>query len=261
MIIYIVLLAIFIFLVLLIRFARTNISKKKISILMYHQIDLIKKDCSTITVEQFEQQLIYLIENEYEIIALKELIFFTEGGFNLPEKSVLITFDDCYSSVIRFALPVLLKYNVNAVFFIPTQFINGKEEHNNGSMSLRDLKRLINEGHEIALHSHSHQDFGIISPGEIKKDLVLNITYLKENEIPFQPAIAYPYGSRPVNKGNYNEMINIFYELGIKAAFRIGNRINKFPFKNKFEINRLDIKGSDSFKKFKLKLRWGKISL
>ena len=56
-------------------------------------------------------------------------------------------------------------------------------------------------------------------------------------------------------------MINIFYELGIKAAFRIGNRINKFPFKNKFEINMLDIKGSDSFKKFKLKLKWRKISL
>ena len=145
-------------------------------------------------------------------------------------------------------------------FFIPTQFINAKEEHNNGSMSRRDLRRLINEGHELALHNHSHRDFGIITPGEIKKDLVLNITYLKENEIPFQPAIAYPYGSRPVSKSNYNEMVNIFYELGIKAAFRIGNRINKLPFKNKFEINRLDIKGSDSFKKFKTKLKWGKIS-
>ena len=130
----------------LIRFAKTNTSKEKISVLMYHQIDLIKNDCSTITVEQFEQQLIYLIENEYEIIALKELILFMEGEFSLSQKSVLITFDDCYSSVIRLALPVLLKSNVNAVFFIPTQFINAKEEHNNGSMSRRDLRDLLTRG-------------------------------------------------------------------------------------------------------------------
>ena len=44
-------------------------------------------------------------------------------------------------------------------------------------------------------------------------------------------------------------------------AFRIGNRVNKFPFKNKYEIQRIDIKGQDSLLKFKLKLRFGKLKL
>jgi hypothetical protein len=42
---------------------------------------------------------------------------------------------------------------------------------------------------------------------------------------------------------------------------RIGNQINKFPFKNPYEIMRIDIKGEDSLLKFKLKLRFGKLKL
>jgi hypothetical protein len=44
-------------------------------------------------------------------------------------------------------------------------------------------------------------------------------------------------------------------------AFRIGNRVNRFPFKNKFEIQRIDIKGQDSLTTFKWKLRLGKLRL
>ena len=152
---------------------------------MYHQIDLIKRDCSTITVEQFEKQLIFLIENEYEIIAAKELILFMEDGFSLPVKSVLITFDDCYSSVIKLALPVLLKYKINVVFFIPAKFVDYNEKNYKDSMSLRDLKEIISQGHEIALHSHSHLDFSNIIPENIKNEIAMNISYLKNNKIPF----------------------------------------------------------------------------
>ena len=47
----------------------------------------------------------------------------------------------------------------------------------------------------------------------------------------------------------------------IKMAFRIGNRVNRFPFKNIFEIQRIDIKGQDSLTTFKWKLRLGKLRL
>ena len=258
MIYYLIPVILFIFLVLFIRFWKAGVPEKNLTVLMYHQIDLTRNNCSTVTVNQFEQQLNHLIENKFEFITAKELLFFAEGKSRLPLRSVLVTFDDCYISVFKLALPVLLKYKVRAVFFIPTLYVNGIELKENDSMSLENLKELVNQGHEIALHSHSHPDFNLIEPEEIKRELELNISFLENKGIPYEPVIAYPYGSRPANKDRYNKMIAIFKELGIKAGFRIGNRINEPPF-DPYEINRLDIKGSASFARFKLKTRWGKI--
>jgi hypothetical protein len=44
-------------------------------------------------------------------------------------------------------------------------------------------------------------------------------------------------------------------------AFRIGNRLNQIPIKNRFEMQRIDIKGQDSLFTFKWKLRLGKLRL
>jgi hypothetical protein len=53
----------------------------------------------------------------------------------------------------------------------------------------------------------------------------------------------------------------ILEKKGIKMAFRIGNRVNSFPLKSKFEMQRIDIKGQDTLLKFKWKLKIGKLSL
>jgi hypothetical protein len=46
--------------------------------------------------------------------------------------------------------------------------------------------------------------------------------------------------------------------MGIKLAFRIGNRVNKLPLKNYFEVKRISIQGSDSMWTFKTKLLKGR---
>ena len=239
-------------------FRKKRISKQKTTVLLYHNIDLAEKNSNMITVEQFEKQIDYLIKNNYNFISLKQLLTCMEAGEALPPKPVLITFDDCYKEVFRLAVPILAKNNIKATFFIPTQFVNDEENKHAGTMSYHDLKEMVKQGNELALHSHSHNDFNTISPEEIRQDLILNIKHFHHHNIPFQPVLAYPYGSRPSNKEHYKKMLDEFSDLGIKAAFRVGNRINRVPFKNKFEINRLDIKGSESFEKFKLKLRFGK---
>ncbi len=256
--VYLIPVILFIFLVLFIRFWKIGVRKESLTVLMYHQIDLTRRNSCTVTVSQFEQQLNHLIDNEFEFITAKELRLFTEGKTSLPLKSVLVTFDDCYISVFKLALPLLFKYKIRAVFFIPTLYVNGIELKDKNSMSLENLKELVNQGHEIALHSHSHPDFNAIEPEEIKRELELNINYLENNAIPYEPVLAYPYGSRPRSNGHYIKMRAAFKELGIKAGFRIGNRINEPPF-DPFEISRLDINGSTSFARFKLKTRWGKL--
>jgi hypothetical protein len=57
------------------------------------------------------------------------------------------------------------------------------------------------------------------------------------------------------------EFFNSLKANDIGYALGVGNRINTFPFKNNYEIERVDFKGKDSFLKFKLKLRLGKLKL
>ena len=73
--------------------------------------------------------------------------------------------------------------------------------------------------------------------------------------------MAYPYGNYPKKGKRKIEFFQLLEKNNIKMAFRIGNRVNIFPFKNKYEIQRIDIKGQDSLLAFKWKLRLGKLRL
>ena len=73
--------------------------------------------------------------------------------------------------------------------------------------------------------------------------------------------LAYPYGNFPREEPQKTIFFDVLKKQNIAYGLRIGNRLNKLPFKNNYELNRLDIKGEDSLFKFRLKLKFGKLSL
>lgn len=62
-------------------------------------------------------------------------------------------------------------------------------------------------------------------------------------------------------KRTKESVFKMLEQSGITAAVRIGNEIDSYPWKNKFEIKRIDIKYGDSINMFKWKLRLGKLKL
>ena len=90
---------------------------KDVPIIMYHKISgnssLLNKFC--ISVDEFEQDLKFLKENGYETIFMSDLIDFVHKGINLPEKPVMLTFDDGNFSLDKYALPLLEKYDMKIV--------------------------------------------------------------------------------------------------------------------------------------------------
>jgi hypothetical protein len=48
-------------------------------------------------------------------------------------------------------------------------------------------------------------------------------------------------------------------DFGIEAAFRIGNKPQRSPATDLYELKRIDIRGGDSLEEFKIKLRKGKL--
>lgn len=96
-------------------------------VLAYHHIlskeekDLYQKDNNyTITDEEFEEQLIFLKKYNYNPINSAELKCWLEDLCDLPNNSVLITIDDGNVSTYKYALPLLEKYQYNAIAFIIT---------------------------------------------------------------------------------------------------------------------------------------------
>jgi len=103
----------------------------EITVLAYHRIsdvqdedeyefdmELISASCA-----QFDEQIKYIKQN-YNPISIEEFVAFTEGKFELPKRSVLITFDDGFIDNYENAYPILKRHNVPAVIYISTEYIN-----------------------------------------------------------------------------------------------------------------------------------------
>ena len=82
--------------------------KVELPILMYHHLseNNSKLNKYTISPSEFKSDLEFIQKNGYTTISINDLINFTNGQ-NLPEKPIMITFDDGYQSVYKYAYPML----------------------------------------------------------------------------------------------------------------------------------------------------------
>jgi len=234
----------------------------RLPILMYHNVCENENNSFelNISVSKLESQLCYLVEKGYTSFHLSEL----EKKTSIPEKSIVITFDDVTENQLFYALPLLKKYNIKATFFIPFSYIGMTDLWNDGAekiMTIEQLKSLDSEIIELGHHSYFHRKYSTLSVEEIQDDFNKSFELITKNDLKVSLVLAYPYGNYPKKGTQKTDFFQLLEKNNIKMAFRIGNRVNKFPFKNKYEIQRIDIKGQDSLLKFKLKLRFGKLKL
>ena len=99
-----------------------NINQKQVAVLVYHNIDENEEmkgtDQDSLTTQEFEEQLEYLKNNGYTSISLDELYDWKMWKIDIPEKTVVITFDDGFYSFKSLAQPILQKYNFKAACFL-----------------------------------------------------------------------------------------------------------------------------------------------
>lgn len=88
----------------------------RLPVLMYHHVVHDGQECNEMTVTEgrLEQDLLWLAENGYQTVLPRELA----AGEPLPEKPVLLTFDDGYRSNYDLAYPLLQKYRAKAVIAV-----------------------------------------------------------------------------------------------------------------------------------------------
>lgn len=89
-----------------------------VPILMYHNLAAEADGDMTMSAARFEEQIRTLAEHGYTAVSFAELQAYVYAGAELPEKPVMITFDDGYLSNYELAYPILEKYGMQATIFV-----------------------------------------------------------------------------------------------------------------------------------------------
>ena len=239
------------------RFARRGLR-----VLMYHKVSATGGDELTVTVAQLEQQMAWLRAEGWAYVSVADVARAAAERAALPAWPILVTFDDAYLDTLELALPVLERHGVRAAVFVPTAFVGAASAWDRVPrpiMNAAQLHALAGAGWELALHSHRHLNYSTLTTEQIAADVRENFSALRGLGLNPAPALAYPFGRRPRGAAARDAMRRLFHEAGVQVAFRIGNRVNALPLRDRFEINRLGVRGDRSFGAFQRKLRWGRL--
>jgi len=136
-----------------------------VPILTYYRFSKNKTGELTVAQAAFEEQMRFLKENGYRVITLDQLLDFLDFKCQLPEKSVVITFDDGWRSLYDFAFPILKDYGFPATLFIYTDFMGGRK-----ALSWEQISILSKNGFDIQCKTKTHRNMAKLKKGESFKE-------------------------------------------------------------------------------------------
>jgi peptidoglycan/xylan/chitin deacetylase (PgdA/CDA1 family) len=174
------------------------ISSVHVPILMYHHLEELDPEYKQdpdyqqlfVAPQAFEEQVAYLTNNGYHTITFAELVGAFNGEVTLPEKPVIITFDDGWDDIYNVAYPILKQYGQRATFFIPSNWV----ENLDGVVSWAQVEEMSAGGMEIGSHSVTHPYLTTADPEWRKYEIEGSKATLEEHVKKPVTAFAYPFG-------------------------------------------------------------------
>lgn len=135
----------------------------ELPIMIYHGLTESPAQVGTYVIPKsaFESDLKYLKENGYTTVTLSEVIDYVDGIADLPEKPIVLTFDDGFRNNLLYALALLEKYDMNAVISIvgtDTEMFSSVDDKNPDYAYLDwdEVSELVASGRiEIGNHSYN----------------------------------------------------------------------------------------------------------
>lgn len=167
----------------------------EIPILVYHHVVPGRSGSEEtrllyVTPDAFERQLAYLRDNGYEAISFDRIADWAANGTPLPERPVILSFDDGWANQFDHAFPLLQKYGVTGTFFVVSAYL----DHEN-FMSVDQLKTLQAAGMTIGGHSRTHPALAGVAAHRLTDELVTSKQWLEGQLATPIESFAYPYGS------------------------------------------------------------------
>ena len=208
----------------------------EVPIIMYHLITKNPKYIGKfgITPDEMEADLIFLKENGYTTILMDDLIKFVEKRRPLPDKPIVLTFDDGRFSDHLYLFPLLEQFKMKAVLSIigiETDKYSNKKSDKKPHMGWEQIAEL-SKSRLVEFQNHSFDLHGDIGSGKrknesmekyqerLRADLSKNQALIKEHTGSVPTTFTYPLGV--ISKGSRE----VLEELGFKASLSCREGMN-----------------------------------
>lgn len=168
----------------------------RVPVIMYHDIVPTKQVWFDTTVEEFRAQLEEIRESGATPITIVQLYEHLKNGAVLPERPILLSFDDGYLGHYDHAYPLLKEFNYPAVFFVQTAYVGVKTSKDH--MSWEQLQQLDREG-LIAIEPHTvthPEDLRLLSDDSLRQELANSKQVMDQKLGRPVSFLAYPTGNQ-----------------------------------------------------------------
>lgn len=185
-----------------------QLEKKKLAILMYHSISdhaTPRFKQFTVSPALFAEHMAYLHQHAYTPVTVTQYVHaLSQGGdasSALPERPVVLTFDDGFADFFTQALPVLKQFNFTATLYVATAFVNctsrwlrREEEMKRPMVTWEQLTGISAQGIECGAHGHRHLQLDTLPSSLIQEEIIHSKLLLEERLGGTVSSFAYPFG-------------------------------------------------------------------
>jgi peptidoglycan/xylan/chitin deacetylase (PgdA/CDA1 family) len=184
--------------------ARQRPTPTDVIVLCYHAVSDDWPASLAVTPSRLESQLRVLVGRGYRGATFSEAVLAPPAP-----RTVAITFDDAYRSVLDLAFPVLERLELPATVFVPTAFpgkaapmawpgidrwLRGPHEHELMPLSWDELARLADADWEIGSHTHTHPRLTALDRDSLARELTGSREECERQLGLMCRSISYPYG-------------------------------------------------------------------
>jgi peptidoglycan/xylan/chitin deacetylase (PgdA/CDA1 family) len=245
------------------RWWRRTIDYTHPRILMYHMVSEHRQGAKfnklRVPPAQFERQVAYLAENGWTFAHVSDL------KNALPDKTVVLTFDDGYRDNLEFAHPILDRYNAKATLYLvedrfDRDWSTAKKAHHDSGELMQEPKltdaeveaMLASGVWELGAHTLTHANLPATEPEQRADEVIEGRTALQQKFNQSIPSFAYPFGIYDT------EDVRLAEKAGYDFAVTTEEGIDPLPYAKPLELRRIKVSGKEGLWSFKLRLRTGR---
>jgi peptidoglycan/xylan/chitin deacetylase (PgdA/CDA1 family) len=207
--------------------ALDGVHDRTLCVLMYHKVNDTDGNTVTVSLGQFDEQMAQIADLGYTAVSLDDVLAHYLERKPLPDRAVLITFDDGYRDNLDNAVPILQRYGYPAVLFVPIGYLGGgralpHDEHLaargivNRTLDWSELGDLERAGVRVESHGIGHRPLADLEVDEAAREITLSKLRLEDALGRPVRAFAYVKGSeahyRPVH-------LSLLKQAGYDVAF------------------------------------------